>query len=71
MGLVRTSRFAGLYNVPLAIQDEEIRQGVKKFSDWPTYPQLYVQSELLGGCDIVMELSGNGELAKAIEEELQ
>lgn len=53
------------------MQDEDIRQGVKKFSDWPTYPQLYVNSELLGGCDIIMELAGKGELASSIQEELK
>eukprot|EP00892_Ulva_mutabilis_P007606 jgi/Ulvmu1/5217/UM022_0010.1 len=53
------------------LQDEEIRQGVKAFSDWPTYPQLYVNSELLGGCDIIMELAGKDELGSAIQECLQ
>lgn len=53
------------------MQDEDIRQGVKKFSDWPTYPQLYVNSELLGGCDIIMELAAKGELASSIQEELK
>lgn len=39
------------------LSDEEIRQGLKKYSDWPTYPQLYVNSELLGGLDIIKEMS--------------
>ena len=44
------------------LEDEEIRQGLKEFSNWPTYPQLYVNSELIGGCDIVNEMYINGEL---------
>ncbi|NXK69516.1 GLRX3 protein, partial [Sylvietta virens] len=42
--------------------DEEVRQGLKSFSNWPTYPQLYVKGELLGGLDIVKELEASGEL---------
>mmetsp|Transcript_9520 Transcript_9520/g.14469 ORF Transcript_9520/g.14469 Transcript_9520/m.14469 type:complete len:126 (-) Transcript_9520:428-805(-) len=42
--------------------DEEVRQGLKKFSNWPTYPQLYIGSELIGGLDIVEELRDAGEL---------
>ncbi|RAP29901.1 Grx4 family monothiol glutaredoxin [Candidatus Marinamargulisbacteria bacterium SCGC AG-343-D04] len=44
------------------LQDEELRQGIKEFSDWPTIPQLYVKGEFVGGCDIVMELYQSGEL---------
>ena len=58
------------YNVPFKtfniLEDEEIRQGIKEFSDWPTIPQLYVNSEFVGGCDIITELHDNGELAKLI-----
>ncbi|NXQ74464.1 GLRX3 protein, partial [Quiscalus mexicanus] len=42
--------------------DEEVRQGLKAFSNWPTYPQLYVKGELIGGLDIVKELEASGEL---------
>ncbi|NXS33350.1 GLRX3 protein, partial [Pomatostomus ruficeps] len=42
--------------------DEEVRQGLKSFSNWPTYPQLYVKGELVGGLDIVKELEASGEL---------
>ena len=45
-----------------ALQDEDIRQGVKQHSEWPTYPQLYVDAELVGGCDIILEMAGKGEL---------
>ena len=44
------------------LQDEELRQAIKEYSDWPTLPQLYVDGEFLGGCDIVMEMSQSGEL---------
>ncbi len=42
--------------------DENLRQGIKTFSDWPTIPQLYVNGEFIGGCDIVREMHENGEL---------
>jgi monothiol glutaredoxin len=42
--------------------DPELREALKRFSNWPTYPQLYVNGELIGGCDIVMEMYRNGEL---------
>ncbi|KAM3966901.1 glutaredoxin 3 [Aphomia sociella] len=44
------------------LTDEEVRQGLKEYSDWPTYPQLYVKGELIGGLDIIKELQANGEL---------
>ena len=50
------------------LQDEEVRQGLKEYSNWPTFPQLYVNGELLGGCDLVMELHKNGELKDAIDD---
>ena len=43
-------------------EDEEIREGLKVFSNWPTFPQLYVNGELIGGCDIIMELYEKNEL---------
>jgi monothiol glutaredoxin len=45
------------------LEDDEIRQGIKEFSNWPTIPQLYVKGELIGGCDIVREMFQSGELA--------
>jgi len=48
------------------LSDEEVRAGLKTFSNWPTYPQLYVHGELLGGCDIVLEMAGSGELKAAL-----
>ena len=50
------------------LEDEELRQGIKKFSDWPTIPQLYIKGEFIGGCDIVKEMYENGELAKLFED---
>jgi len=44
------------------LSDNEIRQGVKEYSDWPTIPQLYVKGEFIGGCDIVIEMTLSGEL---------
>ncbi|XP_077206251.1 glutaredoxin-3 [Paroedura picta] len=51
------------------LEDEEVRQGLKKYSNWPTYPQLYVKGELIGGLDIVKELNENGELSSALKGE--
>lgn len=48
------------------LADESIRQGIKEYSDWPTIPQLYVNGEFIGGCDIMTELYESGELAKVI-----
>ncbi len=48
-------------------EDAEIREGLKKYSNWPTFPQLYVNGELVGGCDIVMEMFESGELKTLIE----
>jgi len=47
--------------------DEEIRQGLKTYSNWPTFPQLYVDGELVGGCDIVIEMYHSGELKELLE----
>jgi monothiol glutaredoxin len=47
--------------------DAEMREALKQYSNWPTYPQLYLKGELLGGCDIAMEMFRNGELKEALE----
>ena len=44
------------------LEDEDIRQGIKEYADWPTIPQLYVKGEFVGGCDIVREMYESGEL---------
>ena len=70
-----SSRVAGVLNfmgVDFAdvnvLADEEIRQGIKEYSDWPTIPQLYVKGEFLGGSDIMMEMFEAGELQQLMEE---
>tara|TARA_B100000073_G_scaffold251601_1_gene211741 strand:- start:207 stop:542 length:336 start_codon:yes stop_codon:yes gene_type:complete len=50
------------------LEDQNIREGVKVFSDWPTIPQLYVKKEFIGGCDIIKEMYENGELKKILED---
>jgi monothiol glutaredoxin len=50
------------------LEDPELRDGIKRFSDWPTIPQLYVKGEFVGGCDIVTEMFMNGELQQALTE---
>jgi monothiol glutaredoxin len=49
------------------LEDMEIREGVKQFSNWPTIPQLYIKGEFVGGCDIVREMFASGELATAFK----
>ncbi|KAM3835178.1 glutaredoxin-3 isoform 1-T1 [Vipera latastei] len=51
------------------LENEEVRQGLKKYSNWPTYPQLYVKGELIGGLDIVKELNESGELSSILKVE--
>ncbi len=50
------------------LQDDEIRDGIKKYSDWPTIPQLYLKGEFVGGADIVREMFQSGELKTALDE---
>ena len=57
-------QYAVPFNTFNILEDEDIRQGLKEYSNWPTFPQLYVNGELIGGCDIVSELHESGELGK-------
>ena len=50
------------------LENENLRQGIKDFSDWPTIPQLYVKKEFVGGCDIIKEMFEKGELKKLLED---
>ena len=50
------------------LEDQNLRQGIKEFSDWPTIPQLYVKGEFIGGCDIVKEMFEKGELSSLLKE---
>ncbi|GAB4390906.1 Grx4 family monothiol glutaredoxin [Albidovulum sp.] len=69
-----SSRVAGVLNFMgvdyvdvNVLEDPEIRQGIKDYSDWPTIPQLYVKGEFVGGCDIVTEMTLSGELDQLLE----
>lgn len=61
---VDPAKFAA-YNV---LEDDELRQGIKEYSEWPTIPQLYVNNEFVGGCDIITNMSQTGELAELLDE---
>ncbi|MDG1432064.1 MAG: Grx4 family monothiol glutaredoxin [Paracoccaceae bacterium] len=70
-----SSRVAGVLNfmgVDFAdvnvLADDEVRQGIKDYSDWPTIPQLYVKGEFVGGCDIITEMTLSGELDTMFED---
>tara|TARA_B100000029_G_scaffold513339_1_gene612630 strand:- start:929 stop:1273 length:345 start_codon:yes stop_codon:yes gene_type:complete len=52
------------YSSVNVLDSDEIREGIKKFSNWPTIPQLYVKEEFVGGCDIIKEMNDSGELIK-------
>ena len=49
-------------------EDPELREALKRYSNWPTYPQLYINGELVGGCDIIVEMYNSGELHKVLNE---
>lgn len=49
-------------------EEPELREALKQYSNWPTYPQLYVKGELVGGCDIIVEMYNSGELQKLVAE---
>lgn len=70
-----SSRVAGVlnymgvdYSDVNVLADDEVRQGIKDFSDWPTIPQLYVSGEFVGGCDIVTEMTLSGELDQLFDQ---
>jgi monothiol glutaredoxin len=50
------------------LENQQIREGIKEYSEWPTIPQLYIKKEFLGGCDIVKEMYENGELKKKLKD---
>ena len=50
------------------LEDQNLREGIKTFSEWPTIPQLYIKKEFVGGCDIVKEMYENGELKKIFDD---
>jgi monothiol glutaredoxin len=57
------------YETVDVLQDQDIRQGIKQYSDWPTIPQLYVKGEFVGGSDIMMEMFESGELQQLVGAE--
>jgi monothiol glutaredoxin len=57
------------YETVDVLQDQDIRQGIKAYSDWPTIPQLYVHGEFVGGSDIMMEMFENGELQTLVAKQ--
>ena len=59
-------KFAGI-NI---LEDSDLRDGIKIYSEWPTIPQLYIKGEFIGGCDIVKEMFANGELQKILSSKL-
>ena len=56
------------FNSVNVLEDMDIREGIKHYSDWPTSPQLYVKGEFVGGCDIIREMFETGELSSFLEE---
>ncbi len=56
------------YGSANVLENEDIRQGIKDYADWPTIPQLYVKGEFVGGCDIIKEMFENGELKPLLTE---
>ncbi len=50
------------------LEDNEIREGIKEFSDWPTIPQIYIKKEFVGGCDILREMAETGEIIQLLEK---
>ena len=70
-----SSRVAGVlnfmgvdYTYVNVLSEDEIRQGIKDFSDWPTIPQLYVKGDFVGGCDIITEMTLSGELDQLFDD---
>ena len=55
------------YSFVNIFEDQEVREGLKAYSNWPTFPQLYVKGELVGGCDILIEMDHSGELKNLLE----
>ena len=60
--------FGVKYDSVNVLADPFIREGLKEFSNWPTFPQLYVKGEFVGGCDIVREMAASGEFSKLLED---
>lgn len=68
----RTVEILKSYQVPIGaknvLDDENLRQGIKEFTEWPTIPQIFINGEFIGGCDIITEMHQSGELKKLLEK---
>ena len=56
------------FNGVNVLENQQLREGIKEYSEWPTIPQLYIKKEFIGGCDIVKEMYENGELKTVLKE---
>lgn len=70
MRTVQALRAAGAKDIGFCnvLEEPDIRAGLKSYSNWPTFPQLYFKGELVGGCDIALEMAASGELKKLVDE---
>ncbi|XP_011505077.1 PREDICTED: glutaredoxin-related protein 5, mitochondrial [Ceratosolen solmsi marchali] len=67
--VVQILRMHGVkYDAHDVLKDEDLRQGIKNYSNWPTIPQVYINGEFVGGCDIVLQMHQNGELANELQK---
>ncbi len=60
------NKYGVSYHTFNVLQDQAVREGIKRYSNWPTIPQLYIDGEFVGGCDIVREMDANGELQQKL-----
>jgi len=67
--VLETAGAAGLYTINV-LEEPEIRANLPRYSNWPSFPQLFIHGELIGGCDITLELFESGELARIVAEAL-
>jgi monothiol glutaredoxin len=67
IGILRACGVKDFFSVNV-LEDEDIRQGIKQFANWPTIPQLYIDGEFVGGSDIMAEMYENGELLKILQK---
>ena len=69
--VVQVLKFYGVNNYKDVdvLADEQVREGIKKFSNWPTIPQLYIKGQFVGGCDIVKEMHGDGSMEELLIRE--
>jgi monothiol glutaredoxin len=62
------NKHGATYHTVNVLEDQDVREGIKAYASWPTIPQLYIQSEFIGGCDIVCALDESGELKTLLEK---